>query len=176
MCATLRWPCDHYVGRWFPCSSLRVNACIHRYMLVIPLLSWWLYWLSSLFCLKFKYVLSKSNGLLWSSEPKTISLLWYIVPWRLLACTRAGVFTHSLANPINAGIILILPGRFFASYLRSWLESLSSKLTLKDKERIKKNKEDPKKAMVIRTISKRGSISVCYCCTKSSMLYYMYII
>ncbi|CAL1161035.1 unnamed protein product [Cladocopium goreaui] len=42
----------------------------------------------------------------------------------------------------------------------SWLESLSSKLTLKDKERIKKNKEDPKKAMVIRTISKRGSISV----------------
>lgn len=65
-------------------------------------MSWWLYWSFSFFCLKLKYVPSKSNGLLWAWEPKTISLLWYIVPWILLACAEvcACVFTHSLALPI----------------------------------------------------------------------------
>ena len=43
---------------------------------------------------------------------------------------------------------------------RPWLMLLRKMMTDKDKERIEKNKKDPKHAMVIKRISKKGATTV----------------
>ena len=51
---------------------------------------------------------------------------------------------------------------------RPWLQNLKKKLSNADKQRIEKVKKDPKRAMVIKRITKKGNVSVYSSSTSSS--------
>ena len=51
---------------------------------------------------------------------------------------------------------------------RPWLQNLKKKLSNADKQRIEKVKKDPKRAMVIKRITKKGNVSVYSGSTSSS--------
>lgn len=53
-----------------------------------------------------------------------------------------------------------LPRIYRLGHARPWLDKLKAKLSQKDRARMKKAKENKDKAMVIKTVNKRGKTSV----------------
>ena len=75
--------------------------------------------------------------------------------------SRLCALEHRLAPSgpcVFAEHVIVSPGQ--CAFLRPWLPLLVRKMTEKDKKRVAKNKQDTTKAMVIKTVNKRGRVTV----------------
>ena len=64
-------------------------------------------------------------------------------------------------SPEQASPVFLSPGKSAQWFqLRSWLPLLYKVMNEADKKRVLKNKDDPKKAMVIKSVSKSGKPTV----------------